>query len=238
MTLDEIKDKIKAANKVMVLSGAGLSAPSGISTFRDTNGLWENHKISDVAVISAFKENAPLAWKFYDQRREQLQRVVPNAAHHAIAKLQKSRSDVKLVTQNVDNLLERSGCERVVHAHGKLMETRCNECGHTIYDDIRLRFNDHVCDGCGGLLRPGVVLFGEMMPWSEDFVEQYVRGMDSDDVMILVGAGLEVFPVAEYPSIAINNGVMVIEVNLKPVLTPWGAIPVPFSCDEALPFLV
>lgn len=238
MTLDEMKDKIKAANKVMVLSGAGLSAPSGISTFRDTNGLWNNHRISDVAVISAFKKKPELAWSFYDQRREQLHEVFPNAAHYAIAKLQKSRDNVKLVTQNVDNLLERAGCKDVRHAHGKLTDTRCMDCGYGLNNDFNPRTNDHTCFLCGGILRPGVVLFGEQMPPDEEKVEQYVRGMDKDDVMILVGAGLEVFPVAEYPSIALNNGVMVIEVNVKPVLTRWGAIPVPFSCDEALPLLI
>ena len=175
----------------MVLSGAGISAESGISTFRDSNGLWENHRIEDVATPGGWEANPELVLEFYNQRRKQLFKVEPNEGHKALVKLE-DFYDVQIVTQNVDDLHERAGSSNVLHLHGELKKVRSTIDHNLVYDlnHWELKSGDK-CEK-GSQLRPHIVWFGEAVP-SIVLAEEHVR---KADVLIIVGTSLNVYPAA------------------------------------------
>lgn len=185
--------------KITVLTGAGVSAESGISTFRDSNGLWENYRVEDVASIEGWYRNPAVVLDFYNQRRRQLKDAQPNAAHRAIASLEQDY-DVTVVTQNVDNLHERAGSTKIIHLHGELTKVRpedkCNERDGFSeaevfdigYDDISL--GDLAPDGAQ--LRPHIVWFGEAVPK----IEQAIDAVSRADILLIVGTSLQVYPAA------------------------------------------
>tara|TARA_B110000046_G_scaffold61495_1_gene69098 strand:- start:1596 stop:2279 length:684 start_codon:yes stop_codon:yes gene_type:complete len=176
--------------RIVVFSGAGMSAESGINTFRDSDGLWEKYNIEDVATPEAWKKNPELVLDFYNQRRIQVLKAEPNAAHIAIATLE-SKFDVVIVTQNIDDLHERSGSNNVVHLHGEILKARSEFDLSTLYDlKEPIRINDLAPDG--GQMRPHVVWFGEPVP-------AYELGksiIESADILIIVGTSLNVYPAA------------------------------------------
>ena len=177
--------------KIVVFSGAGVSAESGIKTFRDQNGLWENHDINEVATPQAWAKNPALVLKFYNQRRKQMFEVSPNSAHKAIAKLEKYY-DVTDITQNVDDLHERAGSSNVIHLHGELKNARCEKENCHIYDFRERPINlGDFCEN-GHQLRPDIVWFGEMVPMMEkaNFIAS------TADIFIVVGTSLNVYPAA------------------------------------------
>ncbi|MFZ9031655.1 MAG: SIR2 family NAD-dependent protein deacylase [Robiginitalea sp.] len=176
--------------KLVVLSGAGMSADSGLKTFRDSGGLWEGHDVMQVASPEAFSKNPELVMEFYNQRRRQLKSAVPNAGHLALASLE-THFDVCIVTQNVDDLHERAGSTRVLHLHGELLKARSTGPANTVYPwegDL------HLQDRCeaGFPLRPHIVWFGEPVPLLE---EAAVLTMQAD-LLIVVGTSLQVYPAA------------------------------------------
>ena len=185
--------------KLVVLTGAGVSAESGISTFRTNNGLWENHKVEDVASIEGWYRNPQLVLDFYNERRLQLGTVKPNAAHYAIAELE-TEWDVTVVTQNVDNLHERAGSTRVFHLHGQLTKVRPENCCNEMdgfdesavfdigYDVINL--GDLAPNGAQ--LRPHIVWFGEPVP----YINAAIDHVENADVLLIVGTSLQVYPAA------------------------------------------
>jgi len=185
--------------KIAVLTGAGVSAESGISTFRDSNGLWENYNVEDVASIEGWYRNPGLMLDFYNARRRQLAEVKPNAAHLAIAALENDY-DVTVITQNVDNLHERAGSTRIIHLHGELTKVRPEDCCNEQdgfseesvfdigYDEIHL--GDKAPDGAQ--LRPHIVWFGEAVPK----MEQAINAVEKADIMLIVGTSLQVYPAA------------------------------------------
>ena len=185
--------------KLVVLTGAGVSAESGITTFRDSDGLWENHRVEDVASIEGWYRNPALMLKFYNERRAQLADVRPNAAHRSIASLEKDW-DVTVITQNVDNLHERAGSTRVIHLHGELTKVR-PENSYTEVDGFS---EDKVFDigfdsiGIGDMapngaqLRPHIVWFGEAVPK----IGQAIDAVEAADLMLIVGTSLQVYPAA------------------------------------------
>ena len=185
--------------KLVVLTGAGVSAESGISTFRTNNGLWENHKVEDVASIEGWYRNPQLVLDFYNERRLQLGTVKPNAAHYAIAELE-AEWDVTVVTQNVDNLHERAGSTRVFHLHGQLTKVRPENCCNEMdgfdesavfdigYDVINL--GDLAPNGAQ--LRPHIVWFGEPVP----YINAAIDHVENADVLLIVGTSLQVYPAA------------------------------------------
>ena len=185
--------------KLVVLTGAGVSAESGISTFRDSDGLWEQHKVEDVASIDGWYRNPALVLDFYNARRAQLPTVKPNAAHLAIASLE-DEYDVTVVTQNVDNLHERAGSTRIVHLHGELTKVRpencCNEMDgfseETVFDIGADAV--HVGDLApnGSQLRPHIVWFGEAVPK----IGAAIDAVESADILLIVGTSLQVYPAA------------------------------------------
>lgn len=177
--------------KIAVLTGAGISAESGISTFRDSDGLWNNHRIEDVATFEAWQRNPQLVMDFYNQRRKQLIEVEPNAAHMVLKKLEE-KFDVTIVTQNVDNLHERAGSSKVIHLHGELTKARSSVDDSLIYNINGWELN--IGDKCekGSQLRPHIVWFGEMVP----ALEEAIPIMSDCDIMIIAGTSLVVFPAA------------------------------------------
>jgi NAD-dependent deacetylase len=177
--------------KIVVLTGAGISAESGIKTFRDSDGLWENHRIEDVATPEAWKKNPHLVQEFYNQRRKQLFEVQPNAAHFALVELEKY-FDVEIITQNVDDLHERAGSKNVLHLHGELKKSRSSINENLIYDinGWELKMGDS-CE-LGSQLRPHIVWFGEAVPKIEDATKLTLLA----DILIVVGTSLNVYPAA------------------------------------------
>ena len=185
--------------KMAVLTGAGVSAESGISTFRDSNGLWENYRVEDVASIEGWHRDPALVLDFYNTRRRELGTVSPNAAHTAIAELEKDY-DVTVVTQNVDNLHERAGSTRIIHLHGELTkvrpEDRCNYRDNFSEDSVfdigygEIHIGDLAPDGAQ--LRPHIVWFGEAVPK----IEAAIDAVEKASILLIVGTSLQVYPAA------------------------------------------
>lgn len=176
--------------KIVVLTGAGISAESGISTFRDANGLWENHDIMEVASPQGWQKNPSLVLEFYNQRRRQLKEVEPNSAHLFLKNMEE-RFDMVIITQNVDDLHERAGSSKVLHLHGELRKVRSEANEELVYnweDDVHL--GDLAQDGAQ--LRPHIVWFGEMVPMMETAIQE----VKNADGMIVIGTSLQVYPAA------------------------------------------
>lgn len=177
--------------KIAVLTGAGVSADSGLSTFRDSGGLWEGYDVMEVASIQGWHKNKQLVLDFYNQRRRQLKDAKPNAAHIAIAELEK-KFDVTVITQNVDDLHERAGSSKIIHLHGELTKARSSMNEHLVkeigYEDI------NIGDKCehGSQIRPHIVWFGEMVPKIAEAAEV----IENTDLLIIVGTSLVVYPAA------------------------------------------
>ena len=199
--------------RIVVLTGAGISAESGVPTFRDAGGLWEGHRVEDVATPEGFEADPDLVLRFYDERRRHAASVVPNAAHEALARLEDAiGDDVLVVTQNVDDLHERAGSRRLVHMHGELRRALCTACGARpeAAGDLIGR---PPCPVCGErMLRPDVVWFGEM-PYDLDRIEQAVIACD---VFVSVGTSGAVYPAAGYVALAAAFGARTVELNLVP----------------------
>lgn len=176
--------------KIVVLTGAGVSAESGINTFRDADGLWEGHDVMEVASPQGWQKNQALVLDFYNQRRRQLHDVEPNAAHHALADLEK-RYDVTVVTQNVDDLHERAGSSRVLHLHGELRKVRSTEHEDLVYDWKDDLSADDCCER-GAQLRPHIVWFGEAVP----MMERAAYAVAEANIVIIIGTSMQVYPAA------------------------------------------
>jgi len=176
--------------KVVVLTGAGISAESGISIFRDSNGLWENHRIEDVASPEGWKRNQNLVLDFYNQRRKQLLFCQPNKAHTALAELEQ-KFEVTIVTQNVDDLHERGGSSKVIHLHGELLKARSTVDESLVYGWKNDMTNQDKCEK-GAQLRPHIVWFGEAVPLMELAIDKVRQA----DVFMVIGTSLVVYPAA------------------------------------------
>jgi NAD-dependent deacetylase (regulatory protein SIR2-like protein) len=178
---------------LVVLTGAGISAESGISTFRDSGGLWEQYRIEDVATPEGWAKDPKLVTDFYNQRRKQLLEVEPNYGHIALVELEKY-FNVYVVTQNVDNLHERAGSKNIVHLHGELTKVRSERFDHLIYELTPDRYEVKIGDKCekGFQLRPHIVWFGEAVP----MLEEAVRLAQKADIFVVVGTSLNVYPAA------------------------------------------
>lgn len=217
---DALIDRLSQARRIVVFTGAGVSAESGIATFRDRNtGLWERFDAHELATPSAFVREPALVWGWYEWRRAAIARAQPNPAHRAIAQLANSVAEVCVVTQNVDNLHERAGSKQVVHLHGNLAQARCIRCGrahkHAVQAPDEPENGRAVepprCRHCNSLVRPGVVWFGESLP--EDAWQLAADMAASCDVLLSVGTSALVYPAASLPRSAAARGAMVIQVN-------------------------
>lgn len=176
--------------RIVVLSGAGISAESGIKTFRDHDGLWENHRIEEVATPEAWRKNPELVLRFYNQRRRQLKTVQPNKAHLGLKALEKD-FDVRIITQNVDDLHERAGSTHVLHLHGSLL-SKCSsrDKSHSVFVDSDMNLSDIAPDG--SIYRPDIVWFGESVP----MFEKAIQIAETADIFLIIGTSLQVYPAA------------------------------------------
>ncbi|HWH17610.1 MAG TPA: NAD-dependent deacylase [Allosphingosinicella sp.] len=200
---------------IVILTGAGVSAESGLATFRGPDGLWEGHRVEDVATPEAFRRDPALVQKFYDERRAKLKQVEPNAAHRALARLDAQwPGELLIVTQNVDDLHERAGAGRVLHMHGELKSAWCLACGSRLRWDEPLS-GDPPCPGCGEpRLRPDIVWFGEM-PYEMDRID---RALLDADLFVSIGTSGNVYPAAGFVQTARYCGARTLEMNLEPSL--------------------
>ena len=202
--------------RVVVLTGAGISAESGIKTFRDSNGLWENHAIEDVATPEGFARNPQLVYDFYNARRKQLLSpdVTPNKAHIALANVASRFAErFVLITQNVDNLHERAGSTDVLHMHGELQRARCVRSGKTIATTGDIDGHHH-CTCChpSQALRPDIVWFGE----TPQYMSQIEAALCQCDIFVSIGTSGNVYPAAGFVELAKNHGAHTVELNLEP----------------------
>jgi NAD-dependent deacetylase len=201
---------------IVILTGAGISAESGLATFRGPEGLWEGHRVEDVATPEAFRRDPMLVQHFYDARRARLAEVEPNPAHHALARLDAEwPGELLIVTQNVDDLHERAGARRLLHMHGELKSAWCLAC------DTRLPWQGELssgpaCPACGhvGALRPDIVWFGEM-PYEMERIE---RALTDADLFVSIGTSGAVYPAAGFVQTARYCGAHTLEINLDPSL--------------------
>ena len=199
---------------IVILTGAGVSAESGVPTFRGPDGLWEGHRVEDVATPEAFARDPVLVQRFYDDRRAALARVEPNAAHRALARLDAEwPGALLLVTQNVDDLHERGGTRRLLHMHGELKRALCTACGAAPAWETALS-GDPACLRCGvtGRLRPDIVWFGEM-PYHMDAI---AAAIDACDLFVSIGTSGAVYPAAGFVEWARSAGARTLEINLDP----------------------
>ncbi|QIG44994.1 NAD-dependent deacylase [Nocardioides anomalus] len=199
--------------RVVVLTGAGISAESGVPTFRDADGLWEGHRVEDVATPEAYELQPSAVHAFYDARRAALARVAPNPAHHALAALEAAYGDdLLVVTQNIDDLHERAGATRVLHMHGELRSALCRGCGGRYAWDGDLG-DRPPCPGCGATeLRPDVVWFGEV-PYEMDRI---FAALERADLFVSIGTSGAVYPAAGFVQAASAYGARTLELNLVP----------------------
>ncbi|MDQ2698256.1 MAG: NAD-dependent deacylase [Actinomycetota bacterium] len=199
--------------RIVILTGAGISAESGLATFRDSGGLWEGHAVEDVATPEAFRRDPETVQRFYDARRRAAASAQPNAAHHALARLEAELGpEVLVVTQNVDDLHERAGSRNLIHMHGELRRARCTSCGARPEWDADL-IDAPPCPECGERgLRPDVVWFGEL-PYGLDAIEDAVVTCDT---FVSIGTSGNVYPAAGYVTLASAVGARTIELNLEP----------------------
>jgi NAD-dependent deacetylase len=213
---------LRAARFVAALTGAGVSAESGVPTFRDAqSGLWARFDPQELATPSAFARNPKLVWDWYAMRREKIGRVAPNPAHVGLAALERRVPEFALVTQNVDGLHQRAGSVRVVELHGNISRVRCSREGTAAarWDEPRDGLPPR-CAACGAFLRPDVVWFEEMLP--EDALAQAEDAARRCDVLLVVGTSAEVYPAAALPAYAKRAGALVVEINTE--ATPLAAV--------------
>lgn len=212
-TIFDVRDRIHAAQSVTVLTGAGISADSGVPTFRGPEGLWKNFRPEELASPDAFSRDPKLVWEWYNWRRELLATKRPNAAHEALVQLEKDRPDFCVITQNVDGLHARAGTEHLSEIHGNIWKVRCTECQRvTVNHDVPLSFPPS-CTDCGGLLRPHIVWFGESLAPAD--LEHSYAALQRCDILLIIGTSGVVYPAASFAPVAKDHGAFVIELNLE-----------------------
>jgi NAD-dependent deacetylase len=234
----ELIHLLRSATRVTAMTGAGVSQESGLRTFRDSQtGLWAQYKPEDLASPEAFARDPKLIWDWYAWRREAVKGVRPNPGHYALAEMAKHIPEFTLITQNVDGLHRAAGSPRVIELHGNIRRVRCSECGmiaETWGDDT---VDVPRCTGCGGMLRPDVVWFGESLPRAE--LESAVEAARTCDVYFSIGTSGVVQPAAALAHAAKNRGAAAIEVNAEPTpLTPKVNFALQGKSGEVLPELV
>ena len=235
----ELVARLRGAQRVVVLTGAGISAESGIPTFRDAmTGLWARFRPEELATPEAFLRDPKLVWNWYAWRRTLVEGAAPNAGHRALVELESRVPDFLLVTQNVDGLHARAGSRRIAELHGNITRTKCFDC-ERVPDDGE-QPGDAVpprCAHCGGMLRPDVVWFGEMLP--AEALGEAMQATADCEVFLSVGTSTVVEPAASLPFSALRAGAVVVEVNPDPTpLTPQASFSLRGPAATVLPALV
>jgi NAD-dependent deacetylase len=222
----ELRRRVETARRVLVLTGAGVSAESGVPTFRGggNSAVWKGLPFDVISSGAMLERNLPAVWEWFDYRRDVLRALAPNAAHHAIASWQERFAELTLVTQNVDGLHQRAGSRNVVELHGNIWRARCTAC--RLVHEIPLEGDrPKACDECGDTLRPDVVLFGEMLP--PGAFEFALERASRCELCFVIGTSALVYPAASLPEVAKSSGAFVCEVN--PEQTPLSNL-----CDEVI----
>lgn len=230
-------DKLKEAEHLLFFTGAGISAESGIPTFRGEEGLWKKFKPEELANFDAFLRNPDIVWEWYQYRRKIVDEAGPNPGHTSIAELQKYFPKVTVVTQNVDNLHRRAGSETVYELHGNIERNYCVQCKKP-WEEEKFEFTDKVpaCE-CGGNIRPDVVWFGEMLP--QDQFAKSEEAAAECDVIFVIGTSGVVYPAAYIPHTARQNGKFMVEINVTQTdLTGVADISYQGKSGEILPIIV
>ena len=203
--------RLKHASGVTVLTGAGISADSGVPTFRGKDGLWQDKKVEELATIEYFQKDPVQFWKFYNWRRNLLKDVKPNLGHYALVDFERIYPEFNLITQNVDGLHKKAGNKKVVELHGNIMRDKCSECDNVV-SEINLELTDPPkCSKCGSLMRPDVILYGENLK-SKD-LSQAQEMSATCELFISIGTSSIVEPAASLPFAAKGNGAFLVEIN-------------------------
>ncbi len=235
--LGQAAEVFSAADAVTVLTGAGVSAASGVPTFRGTGGLWEGHRPEQLATPEAFAADPLTVWRFYNWRRGLLGKCVPNPAHTALSELEARCRNFTLITQNVDGLHHQAGSKKVIEIHGNIWTVRCTACSREFDTTGQALDDDPHCSSCGGRLRPGVVWFGESLP--DHAMTAAYEAVTRCDVMLVSGTSALVQPAASFGAWAKQNEATLIEVNLEATpLTELADISLLDSASEVLPAIV
>lgn len=207
---------LSKVRSISVLTGAGISAESGVPTFRGEGGLWRSYRAEDLATPQAFRSDPKLVWEWYDWRRGLIGACEPNAAHHTLAEMEQYFDDFVLITQNVDGLHQLAGSHRTVELHGNIWRMRCMRACHPPWEDRTVPLPDipPPCPRCGALARPDVVWFGESLP--DRSLEAAIEAAERCQVMLVVGTSAVVQPAASLPVLALQGGAYVVEINPQP----------------------
>jgi NAD-dependent deacetylase len=233
----EFTEKLKTAKKIVFFTGAGISAESGISTFRGKDGIWNKMKPEELADFGAFMRNPELVWEWYQHRRDIITKTVPNPGHTAIVGFEKYY-DVTVVTQNIDNLHRRAGSKKVFELHGNIERNFCVDCG-AYYNSETLEIKEQVpkCAKCGGIVRPDIVWFGENLP--QDEYQGSERAAELCDLCFVVGTSAVVYPAAYIPFSAKKAGAYIVEVNIEPTeMTNYADYSLLGKSGEVLPMIL
>lgn len=237
---DTLLTALAGAQHVAVLTGAGISAESGVPTFRDKNGLWQKFRPEELASMNGFLRNPDLVWEWYQSRREVIYSVQPNPGHTALATMENLFPTFTLITQNIDRLHQRAGSKNVYELHGNIIENYCVRCKHPFdytYTDNPEQKEVPRCPLCGGLIRPAVVWFGEMLP--EDTLLAAQEAAIECDVFMSIGTSAEVYPAAQLPLSAREAGAYLVEINPTPThLTPLADTAILAPAGQVLPELL
>lgn len=217
----KLLDKLASASAVVVLTGAGISAESGVPTFRGSEGLWRKFKPEELANFDAFLRNPDLVWEWYAYRKKLIAQVKPNPGHYALAEMEKLFREFAVITQNIDNLHRRAGSTRVYELHGNIERNYCIKCGRRYRnDELASTASAPRCVDCSGLIRPDVVWFGELLP--ADQWELADRASQNVDVFLSIGTSAIVYPAASLPLAAKESGAYLVEINAE--VTPLSDI--------------
>ncbi|MER3329930.1 MAG: NAD-dependent deacylase, partial [Candidatus Kapaibacterium sp.] len=235
--ISKVVDKLIEAKNISVLTGAGVSAESGIATFRDPEGLWAKFNPQELASIDGFMSNPERVWSWYQYRVKIVNEAKPNRGHFALAEFEKLNNNFNLITQNVDGLHQRAGSRNVIELHGSIIRNKCFSCNEIHYDLVIDKNQLNNCKYCNGLIRPDVVWFGEMLPEKE--IESAQVCASSSDVFFSIGTSAEVYPAADLPIIAIRNGAFIIEINPnKTQLSDYVDLKISLPSGDVLPLII
>ncbi len=235
MVVEDAKRLILKGKSLLVLTGAGISKESGIPVFRGKDGLWNKYRPEELATPQAFAKNPELVWEWYRYRRNIIRRAKPNLGHYAIKHLEEIKEEFLLATQNVDGLHIKAGNKKIVELHGNIFITRCIKCGYEI-EEYKEDSKEKIpkCEKCGGIMRPGVVWFGEPLP--EHALKKAFEFAEKAEVILVVGTSGIVYPAAHLPLIVKQKGGKIIEINIEEsAITPYADIFIKSPAGKILP---
>jgi NAD-dependent deacetylase len=234
---DNLLNALKNSKKVAVLTGAGVSAESGVPTFRGEEGLWKKFRAEELANFDAFMRNPELVWEWYQYRRSLIYNIKPNPGHHALAELAGKIGDFHLITQNIDGLHDAAGSKDIIELHGNIRRNKCATCGEFYSEDIPIEQKEVPKCHCGGLIRPDVVWFGEVLP--VEAIRKAFWAAENCDLFFSIGTSAIVHPAAQLPISAKEAGAYVVEINReKTVITAYIDEHISGPSGEILPELL